>query len=72
MANGFVDLNSADMGTNGNAPFDRAFLTRNQPEFADSRMDVFRLNGVSTANFRRLFSDHFMIRFNIRFMNDDD
>lgn len=70
--NGFVDLNRADVGTHGTAPFDRAFLSRNQPEFADSSLNVFRLSNVSIADFRTRFSDHLMIRFDIRVMSDDD
>ncbi len=71
---GFVDLNNADRTTmaEGSAPFDRAFIPQNQPEFSIAAQDVFEPEGVAKEEFRIKFSDHYMIRFVVRVMNDDD
>ncbi len=71
---GFIDLNSSDRPTTtgGRVPFDRAFVATNQPEFRNAQMDVFKLSGVSRQNFKKFFSDHYMIRFLVRVLRDDD
>ncbi len=71
---GFVDLNAADRSTvvDGSAPFDRAFIPQNQSEFSIAAQDVFTLQGVSKNEFKIKLSDHFMVRFVVRVLNDDD
>lgn len=70
---GFKDLNSADTPTvtHGKSPFDRAFIP-SQPEFSIAAQDVFKLPNVDKNEFKKLYSDHYMIRFVVRVMNDDD
>ncbi len=71
---GFVDLNNDDDATmvEGSAPFDRAFIPQNQSEFSIASQDVFEMAGITKEEFRAKFSDHYMIRFVVRVINDDD
>jgi predicted extracellular nuclease len=74
---GFEDLNEDDDSTHvGGAPFDRFYVPKNQPEFADSLEEIiaeeFLGSPFNPAAFRRRFSDHFMIVATIKVMADDD
>ena len=77
---GFRDLNSEDEATHlgqDGAPFDRAFVPRNQPEFNGVDQLVFdkeymQPKNLSRKNFRRKLSDHFMVITPVKVMNDDD
>lgn len=71
---GFIDLNAADRATvvDGSAPFDRAFTPQNQPEFSIAAQDVFKLDSATRNEFKIKLSDHFMVRFVVRVINDDD
>lgn len=70
---GFADLNDLDRATDiRGAPFDRAFVFRSQPEFASSQESVFVPPGIARNDFFVRFSDHYMVRFLIRVMADDD
>ena len=75
---GFKDLNDADNSTYiTNAPFDRFFIPKNQPEFKDSVQEVYRqdyltLRNLQAKDFVPRFSDHFMIKMKVRIMDDDD
>lgn len=77
-ANGFRDLNDEDETTHvGGAPFDRFFVPNNQPEFAGIDQVVFDQEfmgprNLSTTDFRRRFSDHFMVVSRVRVLQDDD
>ncbi len=71
---GFKDLNSSDELTYiSGAPFDRAFVPKDQPEFATTKQ-IRRVPspGMSLDEFRRRLSDHFLITFDMRVMGDDD
>ncbi len=71
---GFKDLNSSDELTYiSGAPFDRAFVPNNQPEFARTKQ-IRRVPspGMSLDEFRRKLSDHFLITFDMRMSGDDD
>ena len=72
---GFVDLNNNDrsttVGGNG-APFDRAFVRGDQPEFSILKFDVFKPAETNASEFGIKFSDHYMVRMVVRVMNDDD
>lgn len=72
---GFVDLNNSDrsttVGGNG-APFDRAFVRGDQPEFSIHNFDVFKPSDANATEFGIKYSDHYMVRIVVRVMNDDD
>jgi endonuclease/exonuclease/phosphatase family metal-dependent hydrolase len=76
---GFKDLNKGALDTHtakGVQPFDRAFVPRDQPEFANSSLEVLsdfmKRERLSFYAFRTRFSDHYMIVTEIRVMADDD
>jgi endonuclease/exonuclease/phosphatase family metal-dependent hydrolase len=76
---GFKDLNRADMDTHtsrGVQPFDRVFVPRDQPEFRKSEQKVlsdFQENErLSFFEFRKRFSDHYIVVTEIQIMDDDD
>jgi predicted extracellular nuclease len=77
---GWVDLNAADLRTTAGgsaAPFDRAIVPADQPEFADRRFEVpdksYRdSRRISPNDFARRFSDHYMAITEIRIGTDDD
>jgi hypothetical protein len=74
---GFNDLNFLDAPTHqGGAPFDRAFVADDtsgkNKEFAHSNQDVFHHPDFTPALFKKRLSDHFMIRFSVEVMDDDD
>ncbi|VTR93347.1 Extracellular nuclease, putative OS=Blastopirellula marina DSM 3645 GN=DSM3645_12526 PE=4 SV=1: Exo_endo_phos [Gemmata massiliana] len=76
---GFNDLNFLDAATHqGGAPFDRAFVAddtnpkgRNK-EFAHSAQEVFAHPDFNSQQFKKRLSDHYLIRFSIDVMDDDD
>lgn len=74
VSGGFIDLNNNDRPTTteGAAPFDRAFLPQGQSEFSVSQEDVFKWSEISKEEHRVRLSDHYMIRFLVKIMNDDD
>jgi endonuclease/exonuclease/phosphatase family metal-dependent hydrolase len=69
---GFVDLNAADTPTlfNGNAPFDRIFVTGGQGEFANSAMTVHKT--LAPADHKKRLSDHYMVTTTIDVRPDED
>lgn len=79
---GFRDLNSADEGTTAawgagysSAPFDRIFVMANQPEFKNAVQKIHRTKNGSDdeiKNFKKRFSDHYLISSVIEVGNDDD
>jgi hypothetical protein len=74
---GFKDLNQQDLVSyiskkHPNSPLDRAFVPDKQPEFSDSKMEVFKPKNMSPEDFRQKFSDHYMIKFTVKVMDDDD
>ena len=74
---GFRDLNQEDLVTYinkkyANSPLDRAFVPAKQPEFSDSKMEVFKAKNMSPEEFRQKLSDHYMIRFSVKVIDDDD
>ncbi len=76
---GFRDLNKTDMDTHsarGVQPFDRVFVPRNQPEFAASKLEVLSdfqaKENLSFFEYRKRFSDHYIIATEIQIMDDDD
>lgn len=75
---GFVDLNAADISTFWRpAPLDRIFVASGQPEFERHHFEVLADNfwaprGLTKADFKRDYSDHFMVITEIDVMTDDD
>ncbi len=76
---GFRDLNKMDLDTHsarGVQPFDRVFVPRNQPEFASSKLEVLsdfqKKEDLSFAEYRKRYSDHYIIATEIQIMDDDD
>ncbi len=75
---GFKDLNpSADTHTSrGSSPVDKLFVPTNQPEFRRSTVQVTRdfmqRERLSYGEFRRRFSDHWIIVMEVRIAVDDD
>jgi endonuclease/exonuclease/phosphatase family metal-dependent hydrolase len=76
---GFKDLNKGALDTHtakGVQPFDRVFVPKDQPEFARSGLavlsDFMKQERLSFAEFRRRFSDHYLVVTEIRVMDDDD
>lgn len=79
---GFTDLNFLDVPTtwHGPASFDR-FIVANHPvhnrEFEQSALEIFNdaylePKGLTRLQFKRNYSDHFMVTTTIRVMDDDD
>ncbi|MFH1112906.1 MAG: endonuclease/exonuclease/phosphatase family protein [Pseudomonadota bacterium] len=71
---GFKDLNAGDEPTMamGSAPFDRAFVTVNQPELSRRKVRVFRPDWLTPMQFRKDLSDHYMVTIKIGIQPDDD
>lgn len=72
---GFIDLNNHDAPTFGNymskgAPFDRAFVRKERPEFKYSRQYVLHSTDVGAHD--KLLSDHYMIKIPIKDYVDDN
>ncbi|HEX2062613.1 MAG TPA: endonuclease/exonuclease/phosphatase family protein [Thermoanaerobaculia bacterium] len=75
----FIDLNADDEGTHVSTdtpPFDRIFVPQDD-EFEDSIQRVFdsafrQPRQMSLKQFRRRFSDHFMIMTKVKVLEDDD
>lgn len=75
---GFRDLNTG-LDTHvgrGEQPFDRIFVPREQPEFKASRLtvldDYLKDERLSIAEYRKRYSDHYIIVTEIQVMDDDD
>lgn len=71
---GFVDLNNNDSATYwspqyNEAPFDRAFVSTDRPEFRYTRQYVLRSSDLSSHD--RYLSDHYMIKISIKDYVDD-
>lgn len=81
-AAGFRDLNASDGGTTTawgygykSAPFDRIFVTADQPEFGRSQQRVWRPaddEDDTIKDFRFSLSDHYLITAEIAITADDD
>ncbi len=75
---GFRDLNTGlDTHTaRGDQPFDRVFVPKDQPEFRTSRLTVLsdfqRMESLSFFEFRKRYSDHYIVVTEIQVMDDDD
>ncbi|QOJ13882.1 MAG: hypothetical protein HRU75_04160 [Planctomycetia bacterium] len=76
---GWADLNDGDQPTfwQGSGALDRAFVPKNQPEFAERRFEVFRdaylkQKSLNVREFKQRFSDHFMVITEVLVMRDDD
>lgn len=75
---GFVDLNRADAATHLRyGALDRAFVTAAQPEFAARTFEVhsdafLEQHALTRDDFKRRFSDHFMVITTIAVLADDD
>lgn len=72
------DLNRTDAATHWQyGPLDRAFVPEDQPEFAGAALTVNRQNylhdqHIQEVDFKRNYSDHFMIVLPVKVMADDD
>jgi len=57
-------------------PFDRVFVPKDQPEFKNSRMSVLsdfqKQERLSFAEYRKRYSDHYIVVTEIQVMDDDD
>jgi len=79
---GFVDLNQNDQGTTAawgagysSAPFDRIFVRKLQPEFAKSELKIHTTKNGTDAeirDYKKRFSDHYLISCEIEIGSDDD
>lgn len=74
ISNGFVDLNNNDGSTYwsaqySEAPFDRAFVRADRPEFRYTRQYVLRSSDLALHD--RFLSDHYMIKISIKDYVDD-
>ncbi len=72
--NGFIDLNNNDSTTYwssdyGEAPFDRALVAANRPEFRYTRQYVLRSSDLQMHD--RYLSDHYMIKISVKDYLDD-
>ncbi|MBK8914335.1 MAG: hypothetical protein IPM64_06975 [Phycisphaerales bacterium] len=79
MTAGWADLNHDDRPTfwQGAGALDRAFVPKDQPEFAERKFEVFRESyltqkSLSVRDFKQRFSDHFMVITEVLVMRDDD
>ena len=75
---GLIDLNDADASTywRGSA-LDRILVSADQPEFAEPMFEVFfdvyaQTKGIDLTDFKVRWSDHQMVVFTLRVMDDDD
>ncbi len=77
-AAGFVDLNKRNFPTHvGNPPLDRAFVPKDQPEFAKRFFQVFDKPYLARRRlkpnaFHERYSDHYMVITTIQAGEDDD
>jgi endonuclease/exonuclease/phosphatase family metal-dependent hydrolase len=75
---GFRDLNPGlDTHTaRGNQPFDRVFVPKDQPEFRASKLTVLtdfqKYEKLSFFEFRKRYSDHYIVVTEVQVMDDDD
>lgn len=74
VSNGFVDLNNNDATTYwsaqfNEAPFDRAFVSANRPEFRYTRQYVLRSSDLTAHD--KFLSDHYMIKISVKDYLDD-
>jgi hypothetical protein len=74
VARGFVDLNNNDSATYwssqyNEAPFDRAFVAVERPEFRYTRQYVMRSSDLKAHD--RFLSDHYMIKISVKDYVDD-
>lgn len=74
IARGFTDLNNNDSATYwspqyNEAPFDRAFVKADRPEFRYTRQYVLRSSDLKAHD--RLLSDHYMIKVSVKDYVDD-
>lgn len=75
---GFKDLNRQDAKTHWQfGALDRALVPTDQPEFSDSKLVVLREQYWATQNltqedFKRKYSDHFLIWMTLKVLRDDD
>lgn len=72
--NGFIDLNNNDSATYWSAqyheaPFDRAFVAVDRPEFRYARQYVLRSSDLTAHD--RFLSDHYMIKVSVKDYVDD-
>lgn len=72
---GFVDLNNNDAATywsaqDAEAPFDRAFIAADRPEFRYTRQYVMRSSDLKAHD--RFLSDHYMIKISVKDYVDDE
>lgn len=76
---GFRELNTADRPTHyrGEAMMDRTLVPADQPEFASARFEVaserfMSERKLSAEDFKRLYSDHYLVVCEFEVMGDDD
>ncbi|UVK37893.1 hypothetical protein LHFGNBLO_005001 [Mesorhizobium sp. AR10] len=74
VSGGFIDLNNNDSATYWSlqykeAPFDRAFVAANRPEFRYTRQYVMRSSDLTSHD--RFLSDHYMIKVSVKDYVDD-
>ncbi|MCC6418317.1 MAG: endonuclease/exonuclease/phosphatase family protein [Gemmataceae bacterium] len=76
---GFRDLNKADLDTHTakeTQPFDRVFVPKGQPEFARSTLRVLddfqKKERLSFYDYRKRFSDHYLVVTEVSVLKDDD
>ena len=75
---GFKDLNASERETHFDGqPLDRIFVKANQAEFVNSSFTVFKDEylqsaHLSTNNFRKFYSDHYLVKTSFLVKDDDD
>jgi hypothetical protein len=74
VSKGFIDLNNNDAATYWSAqykeaPFDRAFVAENRPEFRYTRQYVLRSADLTAHD--KFLSDHYMIKISVKDYLDD-
>lgn len=75
---GFADLNAAGHQTHWQGgTMDRAFVPKNQPEFASSSFEVLSeaylgRRGLTPRDFKRGYSDHYLVVSTVQVRPDDD
>lgn len=74
---GFTDLNEGRIFTTTpyqgkRATFDRAFVIKSQPEFSISNLNVYKPDYIPEDFFDLFYSDHYMVRFSVKILNNDD
>ena len=74
----FVDLNGGKMQTHWRGgTMDRMFFPSSQPEFAGAKLDVvsesyLKKKKLSPADFKKNYSDHYLVVSEVKVMRDDD